>query len=279
MTLRGCLWDERVTSSRRPEEPPGGDVSLRCPSCGHPNRADRRYCAACGGHLGQACPSCGTRNNPEEKFCGACGAGLTEAAAEGERRQLTILFCDLVGSTAIAGQLDPEDWREIAAEYQRAAAETVARFGGHVAKYLGDGLFVYFGYAHAHEDDPERAVRGGLALLEPSPSDPRYGRGAGAASCSASCSASSARAPPGSRMPRDQRGVGRSLPVMVTSTPRDPPASVAMTGSPGPKGMPLEKMTCAFWRVLNWPSKRSLLGMSIVSSSSTEQRVRCESPR
>jgi len=166
LTLRGCLWDKSVTSGRRPEEPPGGDVSLRCPSCGHPNRADRRYWAACGGHLGQTCPSCGTRNNPEEKFCGACGAALTEAAAEGERRQLTVLFCDLVGSTAIAGQLDPEDWREIAAEYQRAAAETVARFGGHVAKYLGDGLLVYFGYPHAHEDDPERAVRGGLALLD-----------------------------------------------------------------------------------------------------------------
>src|SRR5206468_8449730 len=139
---------------------------IRCPSCGHRNRSDRRYCAACGGHLGQACSSCGTRNNPEEKFCGACGAALTEAAAEGERRQLTVLFCDLVGSTAIAGQLDPEDWREIAAEYQRAAAETVARFGGHVAKYLGDGLLVYFGYPHAHEDDPERAVRAGLALLD-----------------------------------------------------------------------------------------------------------------
>jgi class 3 adenylate cyclase len=139
---------------------------MRCPSCKHDNRADRRYCAACGVHLGQACPSCGTHNNPGEKFCGACGAPLTGAAAEGERRQLTVLFCDLVGSTAIAGQLDPEDWREIAAEYQRAAADTVTRFGGHVAKYLGDGLLVYFGYPHAHEDDPERAVRGGLALID-----------------------------------------------------------------------------------------------------------------
>src|SRR6266478_6883781 len=79
---------------------------------------------------------------------------------------ISVLFCDLVGSTAIAGQLDPEDWREIAAEYQRAAAETVTNFGGHVAKYLGDGLLVYFGYPQAHEDDPERAVRGGLALID-----------------------------------------------------------------------------------------------------------------
>ena len=139
---------------------------IRCPSCGHRNRSDRRYCAACGGHLGQACSSCGTRNNPEEKFCGACGAALSGAAAEGERRQLTVLFCDLVGSTALAGQLDPEDWREVMTRYQHAAAETITRFGGHVAKYLGDGLLAYFSYPQAHEDDPERAVRAGLALLD-----------------------------------------------------------------------------------------------------------------
>src|SRR4029453_3368059 len=98
------------------------------------------------------CPSCGTHNNPGEKFCGACGAPLTDAAGEGERRQLTVLFCDLVGSAAIAGQLDPEDWREIAAGYQRAAADTVTRFGGHVAKNLGDGLLVYFVHPHAQHD-------------------------------------------------------------------------------------------------------------------------------
>src|SRR5262245_22838691 len=118
--------------------------TLRCRSCGHTNRSDRRYCAACGSHLGEACTACAAHNEPNEKFCGSCGASLTGRAAEGERRQLTVLFCDLVGSTAIAGQLDPEDWREVAAEYQRAAAETVTRFGGHVAKYLGDGLLVYF---------------------------------------------------------------------------------------------------------------------------------------
>jgi len=139
---------------------------IRCPSCGHRNRSERRYCAQCGGRLGEICSSCGTLNETGERFCGHCGASLTGTAAEGERRQLTVLFCDLVGSTAIAEQLDPEDWREIAAQYQRAAAETVTNFGGHVAKYLGDGLLVYFGYPQAHEDDPERAVRGGLALID-----------------------------------------------------------------------------------------------------------------
>jgi class 3 adenylate cyclase len=76
------------------------------------------------------------------------------------------LFSDLVGSTEIAAHLDPEDWREIAAQYQRTAATAVTRFGGHVAKYLGDGLMVYFGWPEAHEDDAERAVRAGLALID-----------------------------------------------------------------------------------------------------------------
>jgi len=85
---------------------------------------------------------------------------------DGERRHLTVLFCDLVSSTEIAAHLDPEDWRDIAAAYQRTAAEAVTRFGGHVAKYLGDGLVVYFGFPEAHEDDGERAVRAGLAIID-----------------------------------------------------------------------------------------------------------------
>jgi class 3 adenylate cyclase/tetratricopeptide (TPR) repeat protein len=88
------------------------------------------------------------------------------SSTEGERRHLTVLFSDLVGSTEIAGHLDPEDWREIAAEYQRTAAAAVTRFGGHVAKYLCDGLMVYFGWPIAHEDDAERAVRAGLAIVD-----------------------------------------------------------------------------------------------------------------
>ena len=77
-----------------------------------------------------------------------------------------VLFCDLVGSTEIAARLDPEQWHTIAADYQRSAAEAVTRLGGHVAKYLGDGLVVYFGYPEAREDAAERAVRGGLAILD-----------------------------------------------------------------------------------------------------------------
>ena len=77
-----------------------------------------------------------------------------------------MLFCDLVGSTEIAARLDPEEWREIVAGYHRAAAEAIKRFGGHVAKYLGDGVMAYFGWPEAHDNDAERAARAGLAILD-----------------------------------------------------------------------------------------------------------------
>jgi class 3 adenylate cyclase/tetratricopeptide (TPR) repeat protein len=84
----------------------------------------------------------------------------------GERRHLTVLFCDLAGSTTIATQLDPEEWRETVAGYQRAAADAITRFGGHVAKYLGDGVMAFFGWPEAHDNDAERAARAGLAILD-----------------------------------------------------------------------------------------------------------------
>jgi len=81
-----------------------------------------------------------------------------------ERRQVTVMFSDLVGSTALSARMDPEDLREVIAAYQKCVAEVVKRFGGFVAKYMGDGVLVYFGYPQAHEDDAERAVRAGLEL-------------------------------------------------------------------------------------------------------------------
>jgi class 3 adenylate cyclase/predicted ATPase/energy-coupling factor transporter ATP-binding protein EcfA2 len=83
-----------------------------------------------------------------------------------ERRQLTVMFCDLVGSTALSTRFDPEDLRELIGGYHRAVAETVGRFDGFVAKYMGDGVLIYFGYPQAHEDDAERAVRAGLAVID-----------------------------------------------------------------------------------------------------------------
>jgi class 3 adenylate cyclase len=85
---------------------------------------------------------------------------------EAERRQLTVLFCDLVGSTQLSGQLDPEDLRAVVRAYQEAAAEVIARYAGHIAQYLGDGLLVYFGYPTAHEDDARRAVHTGLGIVQ-----------------------------------------------------------------------------------------------------------------
>ena len=77
-----------------------------------------------------------------------------------------MLFCDLVDSTVLASQLDPEDWREVVRAYQETCAKVIARFEGHIAQYLGDGLLVYFGYPQAHEDDAQRAVRAGLGMVE-----------------------------------------------------------------------------------------------------------------
>ena len=82
-----------------------------------------------------------------------------------ERRQVTVMFSDLVGSTALSARMDPEDLREVISAYQKCVAETVRRFGGFVAKYMGDGVLIYFGYPQAHEDDAERAVRAGLELV------------------------------------------------------------------------------------------------------------------
>jgi class 3 adenylate cyclase len=86
-----------------------------------------------------------------------------------ERRQVTVMFSDLVGSTALSARMDPEDLREVITAYQKSVAGTVQRFGGFVAKYMGDGVLVYFGYPQAHEDDTERAVRAGLELVAAGP--------------------------------------------------------------------------------------------------------------
>src|SRR6266849_4359996 len=87
-------------------------------------------------------------------------------SGDAERRQLTVMFCDLVGSTALSTRHDPEDLRELIGDYHRAVSKTVGRFDGFVAKYMGDGVLIYFGYPQAHEDDAERAVRAGLAVIE-----------------------------------------------------------------------------------------------------------------
>jgi class 3 adenylate cyclase/tetratricopeptide (TPR) repeat protein len=171
---------------------------MRCKKCGSENPAGKRFCGDCGEPLGYRCSRCGSENPPGKKFCGDCGAALsvdsparvspspttiaepkttteTQRAAaptqdsttvDGERRHLTVLVGELVNSAEISVRLDPEEWREIAADYQTTAASTVTRFGGQGVKYLGDSLVVYFGYPEAREDDAERAVRAGIAIIQ-----------------------------------------------------------------------------------------------------------------
>jgi class 3 adenylate cyclase/tetratricopeptide (TPR) repeat protein len=163
---------------------------LRCSNCNSKNPDATKFCGNCGKPLRDRCAKCGFDNPPLFKFCGECGAALTglpgsgvgagrtkqsgandadrdtASPSDGERRHLTVLFCDLVGSTEIAARLDPEEWRETVAGYHRAAAEEITRFGGHVAKYLGDGVMALFGYPEAHDNDAERAARAALSILE-----------------------------------------------------------------------------------------------------------------
>ena len=102
---------------------------------------------------------------PSADVATASGTPSVSPEDRAERRQVTVMFSDLVGSTALSARMDPEDLREVISAYQKCVAETVQRFAGFVAKYMGDGVLVYFGYPQAHEDDAERAVRAGLALV------------------------------------------------------------------------------------------------------------------
>ena len=102
----------------------------------------------------------------EPKAALAASAPVGDAA---ERRQLTVMFCDLVGSTAMSARLDPEDMRAIIGAYHKCCATLITSNGGFVAKYMGDGVLAYFGYPQAHEHDAERAVRAGLAIVEGAP--------------------------------------------------------------------------------------------------------------
>jgi class 3 adenylate cyclase len=159
-----------------------------------------KFCGQCGARLVADCPHCGFGNPGVNRFCGHCGGALTASAAPGassrataapastrsapaaspssrpvpgapnadaaERRLLTVLFCDLVGSTELAGELDLDALRQVMARYQSACSEPIERYGGHIAQLLGDGLLVYFGYPHAHEDDAQRAVHAALGVVE-----------------------------------------------------------------------------------------------------------------
>jgi class 3 adenylate cyclase/tetratricopeptide (TPR) repeat protein len=152
---------------------------MRCLKCGTENTTSRKFCSECGTVLPRGCFQCGADNAPTAKFCGECGASLSAPVSNpvsetppvqerdvGERRHLTVLFCDLAGSTEISARLDPEEWREIEGDYLGGVAEAITRFGGYVAKYLGDGVMAYFGWPEAHDNDAEYAARAGLAIID-----------------------------------------------------------------------------------------------------------------
>src|SRR5713101_2128248 len=172
---------------------------MRCTSCGFENPAGMNFCGQCATSLTPRCPQCGFENPPGFQFCGKCAAPLSALAPsdqqagtrpkpakrtakgnkrsrtkppetgrgspEAERRQLTVMFCDLVGSTPLAEKLDPEDLRQVILAYQQVCAEQIRRFEGYLTRYVGDGLLVYFSYPQAHEDDAQRAVRAGLRIV------------------------------------------------------------------------------------------------------------------
>ncbi len=148
---------------------------MECPRCQAENREGRRFCAACGALLAVPCPACGFANEPAEKFCGGCGAALAAAAATaqpprpemsaeaGERRQVTVLYADVVGYSKLSREIDAEEVRRLLNRYFEVVDALVQNHGGAVDKHIGDAVMARFGAPVAHSNDPERAVRTALA--------------------------------------------------------------------------------------------------------------------
>src|ERR1700691_1661163 len=121
------------------------------------------------GHRKRLLKAIASLSSTETTVKPAAPVALQTSTDAAERRQLTVMFCDLVGSTALSGRLDPEDLRGIIGAYHRCCAEFIERCGGFVAKYMGDGVLAYFGYPQAHEHDAERGAQAGLAIVEAAP--------------------------------------------------------------------------------------------------------------
>ena len=167
---------------------------MKCPNCSFENVVDAKFCENCGQPFERVCPNCGKPVSANAKFCKSCGfnlvgvevkaqaATVTKTAdldalrktaptnlskkilaererTEGERKLVTALFTDIVGSTSLAEAMDPEDWREIVNGAHRRVSEAVYRYEGTIAQLLGDGVLAFFGAPLAHEDDVERAIR------------------------------------------------------------------------------------------------------------------------
>ncbi len=160
---------------------------MQCPNCQSENLENANFCWNCGTTLALICPNCSTRNPVNARFCNHCGFSLSPAAAphqaastvvpptlktesalnlEGERRVMTILFCDVTGSTSMAEGMDPEEWTGIMNEAFQLLMEPVTHYEGTIARLMGDAILAFFGAPKGHEDDPQRAVLAGLEILE-----------------------------------------------------------------------------------------------------------------
>ena len=180
MRCPSCGWDNRQGAKFCNEC--GTPLALGCTSCGAENPSGAKFCSQCGSALAgkqktNSAKAKGKTRAPRDKGSNrengealsstdARSRSLNPRRDAGERRQLTVMFCDLVGSTALSERLDPEELHEVVQHYQAACAQVIGHYDGHIAQHLGDGLLAYFGYPTAHEDDPQRAVRAGLEIAE-----------------------------------------------------------------------------------------------------------------
>jgi class 3 adenylate cyclase/tetratricopeptide (TPR) repeat protein len=159
---------------------------VRCPGCGHDNPGEARFCSQCGAKLGVSCAACGALHSPEARFCSDCGRALADAPAqapasytprhiteqilavrsaiEGERKQVTVLFCDIVQSSDLAVRLGPENFHQVVDRFFQAALAEVHRYEGTINQFLGDGFMALFGAPIAHEDHARRAVLAALGI-------------------------------------------------------------------------------------------------------------------
>jgi class 3 adenylate cyclase/energy-coupling factor transporter ATP-binding protein EcfA2 len=145
-----------------------------CVRCRALAEGGKKFCGECGAPLLWQCRTCGSENASDKRFCGDCGTASADVPSELavvaspdiglERRHLTVMFVDLVGSTVLGRRLDPEDLRHVIAAFNEAVTNAIKQFEGFVARYLGDGVLAYFGYPQAHEADAERAISAGLTV-------------------------------------------------------------------------------------------------------------------
>jgi predicted ATPase/class 3 adenylate cyclase/tRNA A-37 threonylcarbamoyl transferase component Bud32 len=154
-------------------------AAIACPACGAESPNTARYCRRCGGALFRRCPECGVDSRASHRYCEGCGTELPEGGLHpgaetaravahlptGERRQLTVMSCNLTASTTLSEELDPEDLRDLVLRHQEDCFQLIRRYEGYLAGQLGSAFLVYFGYPAAHEDDPWRAVSVGLEIV------------------------------------------------------------------------------------------------------------------